>query len=851
MNRITIACLGLLSSTAVALPPQRLPRPVFTVPGALSHGGSTYLDLDHGDIDGDGILDFVTTSSTGIYRLRGDGLGGLGPAEPLLPTTVVGGVAGGGSLGLGDFDGDGDLDMFASITREFSFFSHQSYTLSLIHDGTGNFVPGTPVPELPITVAGVADYDGDGNVDVALLRGVLEIRPGLGNGTFGSSIFFPTANPCSGIASTDLDQDGRLDLIATTYSFSLQKWTLKRFLQTSPLQFSEAQVADSAAELGAPRVLDYDQDGDLDFAVPSRSPASGSTWQLRVYPTQGIDLGAPIDVGPLTAQQSWLADLDGDGDFDLFQPAKNNEALAGTNLADLNGDLALEVVTRVENGVTMTLAGSALAESVPTSVVPNPLAAGTDDLDSDGFNDILLASTQALTIGLGDGSGTFATAASLALADGTTKRVVGARFFDIDGDGARDFEALVTDGSTNPVGLSLVLVRTMGVGFASPVQITLPYSGPVNGSSVAFSMTSEDVDGDGRVDPAVLRFVPGANSFTEVIVVLGADTANPNWVASPLLYGPLTGAVLADLTGDGKVDLSLGLSNDFRIYPGNGAGGFSSPPTTLSLGWTSGAIPADIRITLEDFDGDGIRDAVVTGIGVPNGAPTVPMQRVAPGIAGGGLGPFTVADWVPMASGVAGVDFDGDGNRDLVATSNGLIWVLPGDGALGFGAPRVTAVPNSVLADIADIDGDGRLDLLAVGSGFVETLTELCAGASGAYGSGCAGSNGLTPRLGLQGCVASGENARLVIDRGRTASIAVLVFGATQAASPIPGGCSLLVGNLLPLAVTIPLDGSGAASIAASLGVVPSGGFRMQAFVADPGIVGGLAATNAVRVIVD
>jgi len=96
---------------------------------------------------------------------------------------------------------------------------------------------------------------------------------------------------------------------------------------------------------------------------------------------------------------------------------------------------------------------------------------------------------------------------------------------------------------------------------------------------------NHDYTGDGRADLLAindtdgrLRIYPGngAGGFTTPI------TLGPGWTS----YNAIAGG--ADYTGDGRADL-LGINDTdgrLRIYPGNGAGGFTTP-ITLGPGWTS------------------------------------------------------------------------------------------------------------------------------------------------------------------------------------------------------------------------------------------------------------------------
>ncbi|HTU41221.1 MAG TPA: VCBS repeat-containing protein [Candidatus Aquilonibacter sp.] len=151
-----------------------------------------------GDFDGDGKLD-VAVPGTVIAVLLGNGNGTVGP-EADYP--------GGGHLGLGaavaDLNGDGKLDIITSGTAV------------LLGNGNGTFTLGTTVPAEGFNVE-IADFNGDGKLDVATVgQGVttgqmLTMLLGTGTGTFEPALTFnlPVGSFYMGIA--DFNNDGLMD----------------------------------------------------------------------------------------------------------------------------------------------------------------------------------------------------------------------------------------------------------------------------------------------------------------------------------------------------------------------------------------------------------------------------------------------------------------------------------------------------------------------------------------------------------------------------------------------------------------------------------------------------------------
>ncbi|MBS0198428.1 MAG: VCBS repeat-containing protein [Planctomycetes bacterium] len=171
--------------------------------------------------------------------------------------------------------------------------------------------------------------------------------------------------------------------------------------------------------------------------------------------------------------------------------------------------------------------------------------------------------------------------------------------------------------------------------------------------------------------------------------------------------GSITAIAAGDFTGDGRVDLALGVPTGsgtvLRIMRSEGFGNFS----TMVEYPSSGSINS---LASADFDGDGLSDLA---IGLPTG--NGPVLRVMRSVGGG----FTTIGEYPVSgtvSAIAAGDFDGDQRPDLmIGTFSGGAPVIrfmrnEGGGAFASAGEPVRDLYAYALA-AGDFNGDGRMDV--------------------------------------------------------------------------------------------------------------------------------------------
>jgi hypothetical protein len=174
-----------------------------------------------GDFNGDGNLDIAYVNGAGVQVLLGNSNGTF----QLGPSTSLGNYVGRDTVAVGDFNHDGFLDL---VVTAFDPASATGFNFAgvLLGNGGGSFQPINPIAGSGTSFVGaltavVGDFNGDGNLDVAtalqsvgqLNQGYILISLGKGDGTFQDSQDVPNVSQITTpLLLADFDGDGNLDL---------------------------------------------------------------------------------------------------------------------------------------------------------------------------------------------------------------------------------------------------------------------------------------------------------------------------------------------------------------------------------------------------------------------------------------------------------------------------------------------------------------------------------------------------------------------------------------------------------------------------------------------------------------
>ena len=624
-----------------------------------------------------------------------------------------------------DFDKDGNLDLAViSLTGHFRVL--------LGHGTSFNVTQREAIPDGPIWIA-AADFDNDLDVDLVLVRNsaqVAETWENDGNGTFARSqeLGLPILHALS-VVTGDLNRDGNQDIVISV-PFAPQ---IKIFFGAGDGTFPTTQqlAMPGGGEPFTVQIGDVTRDGLADLiasdnqlsrlviyeGTPSAAAFGSAVFQLLIP-------GFPIAAS--------LGDLSGDGLPDICVSAFLGNRF--TVVTDI--DLSLPVAPG-QDGIAGAPTRSFTSFDVTMPLKPTLSAIG--DVTGDGRPDLIacLAHQAGLVVcpqlpggGVSD--------------DNLTKQ-----FYDASGVPLRPVVADVDKNRKNDLLVLSSLDVRASVWLANDAGRLLGSRNFDSGLPGASWMVGGDFDGDGDREVIV-----GSDSRSGLAVLgSGSDPTLANLVLElPHIDAgvPIAQLEAADLDVDGRTDLIASTPGGVKVLRNTSAGaGYSF--TAIGGAANLGSATSPFGTTAGDFDRDGNMDIAICDAG--DGGLHVLRGTTTPFVF---LPELVVPlDGKPMD--VVAADFTGDGLLDLAVSREDFADIVvlrnttptgglePTDpGFVQFLAVPVGLSPNYLIT--ADFNRDGRADLV-VSNGDSNSVSVLFGSTNGFTGQEFAAGTGPTALL--------------------------------------------------------------------------------------------------------
>jgi hypothetical protein len=607
-----------------------------TIPSQV--GMPPYLGITLGDLNGDGKPDLAavfeesTSSTTGQFVVsvafgNGDGtFGNLGTNNPVsVPEVVTPGlpflIFYSAGVQIQDVNRDSNPDLVVDANGTL---------YAALGDGNGNFPSIMLTPGFSTNSAVYADVTGDGVPDIIADDDLLEVWKGNGDGTFAAPVaggqYIIDNGDSQDLTVADFDGDGNLDVAQLGPVFeqlSLFTGNGKGAFRgapalgsttdpySEPFTLSTQAVADITGN-GYTDMLSVDNSGAAPYIVAGLSDGKGNFTDMTALsadavPTLGFLQPVAVDFNKDGRQDMLIAGTDGslsvslskgDGTFQapisLSLPSLDCE-LGYAAAADINDDGIPDIVATYAGDSACGSSGStpsgyfvALGRGDGTFATPVFTPYGTElysitiaDMNSDGKPDLLLndigSGSFAVYLLNGNGDGTFGAGIAVS-SDYIVSQVIAG---DYNQDGKPDLilfsegEATDLDADTTA---GILLLHGNGDGtFGAPTQLAT--------GNFFFNGSLTDVNGDGVPDivAALYQTVAAPNTYYGLSTLLGegggAFSPPVNTIENLTSLLPLPGNFFNDNAPDFVVSTSYGPA----LFLGQGG-------TTFALGGSAASI---------------------------------------------------------------------------------------------------------------------------------------------------------------------------------------------------------------------------------------------------------------------
>jgi len=683
-----------------------------------------------GDFDGDSDLDVITIQSNGqsIRLLVNQGGAQGGTLGQFVRTGLQNE---GGDLATGDFDGDGDLDIYAAgfTTTKEGILVNQGGAQA----GTeGTFVRGANLSTNSLDGPGVdaGDIDGDGDLDIVKEQSVFFNQGGDQGGTEGDFVGTPRVGSGSGrwLILADLDGDTDPDIFQAGQGGSA---LFGVFL-------NEGVPAQGVTATGT---IENDDSAEVSITGESKSEGTGGTTTF----TFDIDLSAPVDAAVSMTADTANGSATATDDFSAVTGATVSFAAGSTTTQTVDVTVGADSKVELNEAFDLVLSALSAGGREVTFAGAGATESATADVEND---DSATLSVGDATVVEGDVAGDNRQLMFPVTLDNPIDANVSVDFSTQDDtaedeNGDADYESTSGTLTINAGDLSgqivvniteddkveldetmLVVLDNLDASNRS-VDVsgtgTLPGSGGtpasfidsgqafVSGNTTGVGVEMADFDGDNDLDIVLIY-----RDTTDNLVLLNDGAGNFTLGQTFGIPGPTdnrTRAAVGDVNGDDAIDIVVGNSTiGPNVWINDGTGNFSLG-SQIVVPFGFGA-HGTLNLELGDLDGDLDLDVFIAGIegGGDEIANTVYFND--------GNGNFTDSGQLLgnfRSNSVDLGDLDGDGDLDAFVANGNIfgnepnnVWLNDGTGT--FTLAQSIGSAQFLDAQLSDLDGDGDQD---------------------------------------------------------------------------------------------------------------------------------------------
>ena len=372
--------------------------------------GRKYYDIKIADMNGDGISEIVTSEAgygssayLAIFTTSFDDEGMISIDQHIEFNFGTGVYSSPHDIALGDLNGDGLIDIVASekgdITDDFE--AHTCIFINSSENQSFSFEP-------PIIIDGdgyemyaqVQDINGDGKLDIVTSKqssnqlGVYLNVSNNNNVSFANKIIIGNIAATARSAFADLNGDGMIDMVTTSYNssnYSRDVFVYSNNSTDGNIEFnlevtilSGGEPADWPTDYNwsvySPTLVDIDGDGKLDIVV-----------------TNGTCNGCSPSGISILRNISTDSELLFEYEYSDFYQYDSNSLPSRIGISDLNGDGKPDILTTDWLGgisimVNLSTEGNiVLEEQMQIGVGSYPLSVATADLNMDYTPEIIVA----------------------------------------------------------------------------------------------------------------------------------------------------------------------------------------------------------------------------------------------------------------------------------------------------------------------------------------------------------------------------------------------------------------------------------------------------------------------------